>query len=42
MYMVHFQKSHTKRYDDPELMGIDIAEFLKLHPKRSVKVVMYL
>lgn len=42
MYMVYFQKSHTKRYDDTSLMGADIAEFLKLHPKRSVKVVYYI
>ena len=42
MYMVHFQKSHTKRYDDPEEMGREIAEWIKLHPRRSVKVEMYI
>jgi len=41
MYMVHFQKSHTKRYDDTALIGEDIANFLHLHPKRTVKVVLY-
>ena len=41
MYMVHFHRSHTRRYDDAELMGRDIAEWLRLHPKRHVKVVRY-
>jgi len=41
MYMVYFQKSHAKRYDDTNIMGRDIAEFLKLNPKRSVRVVYY-
>lgn len=41
MYLVIFQKSHTMRYDDPGLMGHDIAEFLKLNPKRKVEVFYY-
>lgn len=42
MYMVHFENSHTKRYDDPNIMGNDIAEFLKKNPQKSVKVVYYI
>ena len=39
--MVHFEKSHTRRYDDPEEMGRDIKEWLHLHPKLYAKVVLY-
>lgn len=42
MYMVHFYKSHTKRYDDVEEMGRDIATWLDLNPKKSVKIVKYI
>lgn len=41
MFIVYFQKSHTRWYGDPEEMGKDIADFLRLHPKRSVKVEFY-
>lgn len=39
--MVHYEKSHTNRYDDLEIMAEDISAFLALHPKRYVKVVLY-
>ncbi len=42
MFIVHFQKSHSKRYDDPEEMGRDIKQWLSLHPRRKVTVEMYI
>jgi hypothetical protein len=41
MYMVHFDKSHTKRYDDTDEMGRDIATWLQRRPEDCVKVVYY-
>lgn len=42
MYIVFFQKSYTKRYDDAEEMGRDIANWLILHPNRKVEIKLYI